>query len=193
LVAQGSAAIGAKLSISFGEDPDDHHDQENSEKQRVRGRTDQPHGGANREAAEEQREDGDGGELGGGGGFQRMKTLTFTLIFALACGKAKVLNADKPLSVPGEKIYALQGKIVGRDPVENSLTIDHKEIPGYMEAMTMDYIVRGARVEALPPNGTAIRATLHVTEDNGTWITGLRADDAAHHPPQSTAAPAPSR
>ena len=121
-----------------------------------------------------------------------MKTLTFALILALACGKARISNADKPLSVPGEKTYAMQGKIVGRDAAENSLTIDHEAIPGYMEAMTMDYIVRGAKVDALPPNGTAIAATLHVTDDKGIWITGLRAGDAAHRPPQAPAAQPPA-
>lgn len=161
----------------------------------MRGSADQPHRSAQREAAEEQGDDGDSGELGGGGGLQRMKTLTFTLILALACGKAKISNADKPLSVPGEKTYALQGKIVGRDASENSLTIDHEAIPGFMEAMTMDYIVRGAKVDALPPNGTAIAATLHVTDDKGIWITDLRAGDAAHRPPRAPAArpPAASR
>ena len=121
-----------------------------------------------------------------------MKTLTFALILALACGKAKISNADKPLSVPGEKLYVLNGKIVGRDAAENSLTIDHEAIPGYMEAMTMDYIVRGAKVDALPPNGTAIAATLHVTDDKGIWITGLHAGDAAHRPPQSPAVQPPA-
>jgi len=125
-----------------------------------------------------------------------MKILTFTLILTLAlavgCDKARISNADKPLSVPGEKTYALAGKIVGRDASENSLTIDHEAIPGFMEAMTMDYIVRGAKIEALPPNGTAITATLHVTGDNGIWITGLRAGDAAHRPPQAPAAQPPA-
>jgi len=158
----------------------------------VRGGADQSHRGAQREAAEEQQDDCGGGEFGGGGGFQRMKTLTFTLLLALACGKEKIGNADKPLSVAGEKTYAMQGKIVGRDPAENALTLDHKAIPGYMEAMTMDYIVRGAKVETLPPNGTAITATLHVTEDKGIWITGVRADDAARRPPESPAAQQPA-
>ena len=122
-----------------------------------------------------------------------MRKIAFVLIvLTLACGKEKVSNAGKPLSVPGEKTYALQGKIVGRDPGENALTIDHKEIPGYMEAMTMDYIVRGAKVEALPPNGTNIVAMLHVTDDKGIWITDLRADDAARRPPPSPAAPHPA-
>lgn len=95
------------------------------------------------------------------------------LILTLACGKAKVDNASKPLSVPGEKVYALHGKIVGRDLSENALTIEHREIPGYMEAMTMDYSVRGSRVEALPPNGTSIDAKLHVTDGKGIWITAV--------------------
>jgi hypothetical protein len=158
----------------------------------VRSGTDQPHGGAQREAAEEQEDDGGDRELDSGGGFQRMKTLTFTLILALACGKAKIGNADKPLSVAGEKTYTMAGKIVGRDASENALTIDHQAIPGFMEAMTMDYIVRGAKVDALPPNGTAITATLHVTDDKGIWITGLRAGDAAHRPPQAPAAQPPA-
>jgi hypothetical protein len=155
-------------------------------------RADQAHCGAQREAAEEQQDDGGNRQFGSGGGFQRMKTLTLTLILALACGKAKIGNADKPLSVPGEKTYALAGKIVGRDASENSLTIDHEAIPGFMEAMTMDYIVRGAKVDALPPNGTAITATLHVTDDKGIWITGLRAGDAAHRPQQVPAAQPPA-
>jgi protein SCO1 len=104
-----------------------------------------------------------------------MRTLAFALILALACGKARIDNADKPLSVPGEKVYAMQGKIVGRDASENSLKIDHREIPGYMEAMTMDYIVRGAKVTAMPPNGARIEARLHVTEEKGVWITDVKA------------------
>ena len=117
-----------------------------------------------------------------------MKTLTFTLILALACGKAKVSNADKPLSVAGEKTYTMIGKIVGRDVSENSLTLDHEAIPGYMEAMTMEYIVRGAKVDVLPPNGTAITATLHVTDGNGIWITAVHAGSAADRPPKAPAA-----
>jgi Cu/Ag efflux protein CusF len=154
----------------------------------VGSRIDQSHRGAKREAAKEQRKDCDGGEFGGGGGFQRMKTLTFMLILVLGCGKAKISNADKPLSATGEKTYTLQGKIVGRDASENSLTIDHEAIPGFMEAMTMDYIVRGAKVDALPANGTVIAATLHVTGGNGIWITAIRGGNAARRPPQAPAA-----
>lgn len=120
-----------------------------------------------------------------------MRSTAIALLFFLACGKAKIDNAAKPVSVPGEKVYTLQGKIVGRDASENALTIDHRAVPGYMEAMTMDYIVRGAKIEALPPNGTTITATLHVTDEKGIWITNV-ADVAAHRRPQLPAAPPPA-
>jgi protein SCO1/2 len=120
-----------------------------------------------------------------------MRIAAIVLILTFACGKAKIDNAAKPLSVPGEKVYTLQGRIVGRDAAENALTIDHRAVPGYMEAMTMDYIVRGAKIEALPPNGTTITATLHVTDEKGIWITNV-ADVAAHRRPQLPAAPPPA-
>ena len=88
-------------------------------------------------------------------------------IAALACART-----EKPLSVPGEKLYALRGKIVARDANDNTLRIDHEAIPGFMEAMTMDYSVRGAKVAELPPDGTRITAKLHVT-DNAYWLTDV--------------------
>lgn len=67
----------------------------------------------------------------------------------------------------------LKGNIVGRDAGDNTLSVDHEAVPGYMEAMTMDYPVRGAVVTTLPSNATAIEATLHV---HGTsyWLTHVK-------------------
>ncbi len=42
-----------------------------------------------------------------------------------------------------------------------------------MEAMTMDYSVRGAKVAQLPPDGSAIVAKLHVVSD-AYWVTDVR-------------------
>jgi protein SCO1/2 len=102
-----------------------------------------------------------------------MRPIALALLLTLACGKAKIDNASKPLSVPGEKVYVMHGKIMGRDTKENALTLDHQAIPGYMDAMTMDYTVRGAKVEALPPNSATIDAKLHVTDEKGIWITDV--------------------
>jgi len=94
--------------------------------------------------------------------------LTLTL---LACGAQK---EDRPLSEPGEKLYALRGVVVARSAEYNSLKVDHEAIPGFMEAMTMDYPVRGAKVGALPADRKRIEAKLHVT-DSGYWLTDVKA------------------
>ena len=52
-------------------------------------------------------------------------------------------------------------------------SIDHEEIKGFMEAMTMDYSVRGAKVDQLPPNGSKIVAKLHVVDD-GFWVSDVK-------------------
>ena len=72
-----------------------------------------------------------------------------------------------------EKIYTLKGTIVARDPHDNTLRVDHEAIPGFMEAMTMDYSVRGAKVAELPPDKTRVDARLHVTDD-GYWLTDIK-------------------
>ena len=79
---------------------------------------------------------------------------------------------EKPLSAPGEKVYTLKGKVVARDASDNTLRIDHEAVPGFMEAMTMDYSVRGAKVAQLPPDGSRIAAKLHVT-DSAYWVTDV--------------------
>jgi protein SCO1/2 len=89
-----------------------------------------------------------------------------------ACG-GDSHRAPKPLSEPGEKLYDVRGKIISADASDNTLRVDHETIPGFMEAMTMDYSVRGADVGALPKAGSRIAAKLHVT-DRGYWITDVR-------------------
>jgi protein SCO1/2 len=88
-----------------------------------------------------------------------------------ACGDDA--SKAKPLSVAGEKLYPLKGKILSHDAADNTLRLDHEAIPGFMEAMTMDYSVRGAKVEALPPDGTRVEAKLHVAND-GYWLTEVK-------------------
>ena len=99
--------------------------------------------------------------------------LALILVCLVACGGKRKDWRTKPLSVAGEKAYVLKGTIVARDASENSLRIDHEAIPGFMEAMTMDYPVRGAGVSSLPADKTAIAAKLHVIETS-YWITDVR-------------------
>ena len=95
------------------------------------------------------------------------------LLLLLALAACAEDGAPKPLSEPGEKLYVVRGVILSRDADANTLHLDHEQIPGFMEAMKMDYGVRGAEVDALPADGTRIEAKLHVT-DRSYWITDVR-------------------
>ena len=94
------------------------------------------------------------------------------LVAALAAGCGGEVES-KPLSEPGERLYDLTGKIVSRDAGDNTLRIDHQAIPDFMQAMTMDFTVRGADVATLPADGSTVVAKLHVT-DRGYWLTEVR-------------------
>lgn len=96
------------------------------------------------------------------------------LLFALLIASCA---EEKPVSEPGEKLYPLRGIIIARAG-ENGLRIEHETIPGYMVAMTMEFPVRGADVDELPPNQTRIDATLHVMPQR-FWITDVKPAAAA--------------
>lgn len=95
--------------------------------------------------------------------------ILFVSFFLGACEREK----PKPLSEPGERLYALEGVIVTRNPGDNSLRVKHEAVAGFMAAMTMDFSVRGADVQSLPADGKRIEAQLHVT-DRAFWITGVQ-------------------
>jgi len=101
---------------------------------------------------------------------QKVVVLAMVLL-VVACTKAKA--EKKPLSEPGEKVYSVRGVIVGRDAGDNTLRLDHEQIPGYMEAMTMDYPVRGPMVASLPGDKTRVTVRLHVHDDR-VWLTDVR-------------------
>ncbi|HEV7766667.1 MAG TPA: copper-binding protein [Thermoanaerobaculia bacterium] len=104
-----------------------------------------------------------------------MKRLSVPLLFLAllaACNGGE--DGPKPLSEPGEKLYVVRGVILSRDAAANTVNLDHERIPDFMEAMKMDYAVRGVKVETLPPDQTRIEAKLHVTE-RSYWITDVRA------------------
>ena len=99
-----------------------------------------------------------------------MKRLAVVLVLALlACAEKK----ERPLSEAGEKLYTVRGVVMSRNVADNSLKVDHEAIPGYMEAMVMDYNVRGAEVGTLPADKSRIEAKLHVT-DRAYWITDVK-------------------
>lgn len=95
--------------------------------------------------------------------------ILFAVLFLFACAEEK----PKPLSEPGERLYTVRGIVLSRNVADNSLNLDHEEIPGFMAAMKMDYSVRGADVKTLPADQKRIEAKLHVT-DRAYWLTDVK-------------------
>ena len=79
----------------------------------------------------------------------------------------------KPEPSAKEKTYPMTATIVSRDPAQNTINLDNKEVSGVMEAMRMDYAVRGAKVQALPADGTPVDVTLH-EQDGRYWVTDIK-------------------
>lgn len=102
-----------------------------------------------------------------------MKRVVYVLLAAVLLAACAEREEPKPLSEPGEKLYVVRGVILSRDANLNTLNLDHEAIPGFMEAMKMDYAVRGAKVAELPANQKRIEAKLHVTE-RSYWITDIK-------------------
>ena len=105
-----------------------------------------------------------------------------TLIsLAVACSKSgpavsatSTPPASSTAAASGEKVYAMTGTVIGRDPAKNMLTIDNVEVPGSMMAMKMAYEVRGAQVATLPADGAPVEVTVHDT--NGSYyLTDVKA------------------
>lgn len=104
-------------------------------------------------------------------------------VFLLACRQEQIDQTTRAIdrakdvagqaTSMGEQTYPLEGRIVSRDPSSRQITVDHKEIPGFMAAMTMSYQVRGMDMSAVPPDGTEITATVHAKGDT-YWLTDIK-------------------
>ena len=99
-----------------------------------------------------------------------VSALTF---FLGACSQSPL-----PISTDA-RTYDVRG-IVREAPnlAEESVSIEHEDIPGYMPAMTMPFDFRDSKeVESLRP-GDAIAFKLNVTETD-SWMNGVQRIDAA--------------
>lgn len=86
---------------------------------------------------------------------------------------AVAFAACRKEKAPAAKTYPFVGRIVSREVQSNSLVVQHQEIKGLMAAMTMPFPVKGTKVQDLPPDGSSIHATLHVTDDE-YWLSDVK-------------------
>jgi protein SCO1/2 len=90
-------------------------------------------------------------------------------------------------SKPAERRFPIEGRVVAVDPAGRTITLDHREIVGYMKAMTMGYAVRDAWVFNVVHPGDTIQATLVVTDS--TCLEGISVTQARAAADLSTTSP----
>lgn len=96
------------------------------------------------------------------------------LATCILLGALTVAGCQRSASTPTAKRYPVKGKVVAVDLAERKITIDHQDIPGFMPAMTMPFVVLEkdqALLDAVSA-GDEITATL-VTPDTRYWIEDI--------------------
>jgi protein SCO1/2 len=107
-------------------------------------------------------------------GFSMRYAILFFLLISLtfsACQKSDLQNS----SSNDARRYKLKGKVIAVDPAKKKATVEHEEIPDFMPAMTMDFVIKADWVwEDLKP-GVEILADLVVDEtaDTPYWLENL--------------------
>jgi len=105
--------------------------------------------------------------------------ILFAALFFTACQKSPT---QSPNASAEAKRYSLKGKVVAVDKAKKKATVKHEEIPGYMDAMTMDFPIREDWVwDDLNP-GADVFAELVVDADE-YWLEKI-AISAAPNPNQ---------
>jgi hypothetical protein len=73
----------------------------------------------------------------------------------------------------GMNTYDVEGRLVGRDPAANTLTIEHGDVSTTIQAGTSTWQLRGVPAAAAPPDGTAVTAKLHDARGE-VWLSEVR-------------------
>ncbi len=72
-----------------------------------------------------------------------------------------------------DRRFDIAGKVVSVNKDQKQVTLAHEKIPGYMDAMTMPFVVGDDWAMSVLAPGQTVEATLVVRKDR-SWIEGLR-------------------
>jgi protein SCO1 len=76
------------------------------------------------------------------------------------------------------KRVPMQGKVVGKSATTSEITVEHGDIPGFMSAMTMPYVVKDPGVLREVQSGDKITASVVVPADGSNyWLDDVRITD----------------
>jgi protein SCO1/2 len=102
-----------------------------------------------------------------------------SLFFALFCAFVLLASCtSKPKEPVDVRRYPIEGKVIALDQPKKQITLQHREIPGYMAAMTMPFRVQDDWVFNVVRPGDELRGTLAVSAE-GTYITEVSINQSA--------------
>jgi protein SCO1/2 len=110
---------------------------------------------------------------------RRRPWLAFAIVLiGSACGPASPPPASAPdfTTRPGARRFPLAGRVVSVDRSTRQVTLAHDRVDGFMEAMTMPFLVRDEADLARLQAGDAVTATL-VVDGARSWIEAVRIVD----------------
>ena len=87
------------------------------------------------------------------------------IVLALACVAMLCAACTKPRPTVPVKEYKIVGEILKINPTEQSATIRHEAIEGWMGAMTMDYPIKSKEEMAKLHVGDHIDGTVYVQDE----------------------------
>ena len=93
--------------------------------------------------------------------------LTCLTLFSLACG-------PRAESKGPARHYQLTGRVVSLNSKDQTASVDAAAIPGYMEAMKMDYPIASKTEFNSLTTGESIKATVNVYESGDYDLSGIQ-------------------
>ena len=99
----------------------------------------------------------------------KISLLLFLFVFSISLVSLSCTNPEPKADTANAKHYPLKGTVVSVDKAAKKAKIEHGEIPGFMEAMTMDFPIKEDWVWDELTTGSEVRADLVVTKD-GFWL-----------------------
>jgi protein SCO1 len=91
---------------------------------------------------------------------------------AAGCRGAAPAADDTFVARPDARRFDIEGKVVAVDKTERRITLDHGEVKGFMDAMTMPFSVKEAWAFDAAAPGDTVRGTL-VVDGARSWIEGV--------------------
>jgi protein SCO1/2 len=100
--------------------------------------------------------------------------LMLVTIVGMGSAVVGIGSAQTPGQSVPPKHFKLEGTVKSVDAQNHKLVVDHKEIPGFMRAMTMPYNVKKEEDLTKVSSGDQIAADVVVSADEGRYLENVK-------------------